>query len=123
MPSPIVKEALKLRKLGFYPDAEAKFREAIAAEDGALLRVEFAAMLIEQGMAKACREEVLKIREQGMEMPPVGEMLLCCANAYSTLAYSESLSTARALYDSHLRDRQPEDHDKIHVRNLASTDW
>ena len=120
MPSPAVKEAQSLRNLGFYPQAEDKFREAIAAEveDGVLLRIEFASMLMEQGIVKGCREELLKIREQGMEMSPLGEMLLCCVNAYSAMTYSESLSIARVLYNSHLKDRRPEEYDKTHVRSL-----
>ncbi|KAK3312652.1 CHAT domain-containing protein [Apodospora peruviana] len=120
MPSPTVREAQRLRNLGFYPQAEVKFREAIAGEDGSLLRVEFASMLMEQGIVKVCREELQKIRETGMEMPAIGEMLLCGANAFGNLAYSESLSTARALYTSHLQDRRPEEYEKSHVSMLTN---
>jgi hypothetical protein len=79
MSSATVKEAQRLRNLGLYPQAEAKFRQAIdtedrSPEDDALLRVEFAAMLMEQGIVKDCRHELLKIREHGLDMPPLGEM-------------------------------------------------
>jgi hypothetical protein len=108
-------EARKLRNLGRYPEAEEKFREAIASHDEVDLEVELASMFSEQGRVRQCYDH-LSILATRSALSPAGSMLLCVASAGVSVQFTENLRTAIALFNKHLKDREPEDYEKLHVR-------
>ncbi|KAH6839578.1 CHAT domain-containing protein [Chaetomium sp. MPI-CAGE-AT-0009] len=115
----LISEARRLRNLGRYPEAESKFREAIAAQDEIDLHVELASMFTEQGKVRKCHEQLANLAAQS-ELSPVGRMLLCVANAGISVQLAPNLETAVSLYNAHLLRRRPEDYEKLHVPLLCT---
>ena len=117
----LISEARRLRNLGRYPEAERKFREGIEAQDEIDLQVELASMFAEQGQVRKCHEQLANLANlvNLPELSPAGRMLLCVANAGTSVQLAPNLEAAVSLYNAHLLKRRPEDYEKLHVRALS----
>jgi len=122
-PSPIVTEAQRLRNLGRYPEAERKFREALAESDSLVLRTELASMFMEQGCVRKCRDELIDARAQfpddsaGSLASALADMLFCSAEAGTSLQFTAHIERAAELYKSQLMDLPVEGYNRKHVSN------
>ena len=119
--SPLVKEAQTLRDLGRYPDAEIKYREALKDKDDLVVRIELAAMFIEQGCARKCKDEIAPSRavfsrdEAGSPAAALADMLYRMADSATSLLFSESIEAAAAMYTSLLQNFPVADYKNLEV--------
>lgn len=113
-----IREAQKLRDLGFYTRALESYREAENEKSDLMLATEISATMVEQGCVSSGFEKINLAIETFSETTEdkmtlaVAEMLRASTMATITVKFSSFLEVAAQLYNDHLLDCPVEHYEK-----------
>jgi tetratricopeptide (TPR) repeat protein len=120
-----IKEAQRLRDLGFYNEAIQWYEEAEEERIDILLALEIGSTFLEQGPVKAALEKIHHAKDvfgdsiEDESALGLARLLDAFATAFTTAQFTPSLEICGRTYDQLLRDRPLEKFGKI----LVSPIW
>ena len=120
-----VKEAQRLRNLGFYNDAVRRYEEAEAERSDILLATELASTFLEQGRVQTAFDKIQQARDAFHDsidddsVLALAQLLEAFATAFKTGQFTPALKACGHVYDQLLRDRPLEEFSKRLVSPMS----